>query len=62
MIRRHKHADVSKVDTEFYRDLLLKHTAQAFAEASKGDVYLVIRDAETPDDRIWPTDRTWGGT
>lgn len=48
-------------DQKYYKDLVLKHTSQAYAELSKGDVYLVVEDATTPDDRSWNTDQAWGG-
>ena len=53
--------DVSEEDNKFYRDMLLKHVSQAYAEVSAGDVYLVVLDETTPDDRDWNTDQAWGG-
>lgn len=41
-IQAKKPEDVSIEDNAFYSDLFLKHLAQSFAEASSGDVYLVV--------------------
>ncbi|KAK3707828.1 hypothetical protein LTR37_011830 [Vermiconidia calcicola] len=53
--------DVSEEDNAYYRDLVLKHVSQAYAEVSAGDIYLVAEDATTPDNRDWNTDQAWGG-
>lgn len=60
-IQAEKPADVSVEDNEFYSDLFLKHLAQAFAEASSGDVYLAVADSVVPDDRSWDANKAWGG-
>lgn len=60
-IREEQPDDVSDEDNDFYADLLLKHLAQAFAEAASGDVYLVVGDDKAPDDRSWDANAAWGG-
>ena len=41
-------------------DLFLKNLAQAFAEKSKGDVYVFIPQGELSGDQ-WDRDSAWGG-
>lgn len=60
-IQAKKPAEVSVEDNEFYADLFLKHLAQAFAEASSGDVYLAVADSVVSDDRSWDANKAWGG-
>ena len=45
---------------DLYGDMFMKQLSQAFAEASQGEVFLLISDDAFPDDK-WDTDSAWGG-
>ena len=60
-IRTKKPRHLTYEDVKFYEDLFLKHIAQSLAELSIGDVYLVVGDDVTPDNRSWDTETAWGG-
>ena len=48
-------------DNLYYRDMLLKHDTQAFAELSTKDVYLVIYNKKVTDSQNWDTNTACGG-